>query len=426
MPVSLTDWSGGSDWLARLPRQADSVSLLGGSLRWQQGPAPAGGEAPPPAAGDFGVMPEPDFGRLGATGPFALPGVPGLAPGARLRIVGTGEFTYRLSSSPSGSSAEGHDVVVQAASRSPVQVGGPIASALRFRDNYGAGVANYLYNAAPGDGRRTIICHETPPGAWTRSSPKRSTRRSSISKGAARARVVLVDLDDTLFQTLRKCPSDVPEHALIALGFGRDGGALGFATPRQAAFGLARRGRPVVPVTGRSHDALSRVRIAYGAAICAHGGVILDEAGAVDPGWAAQIAARAAPHKAMLAALAEAAQGSRVTARILAESGTDLYLLLKDPEGDETLLDPLLDRVAPIVLADWTIHRNGNNAALMPPFLGKAHAVRALLPRLRALHPDAPVIGIGDSLSDAPYMALCDYAMMPAGSQLSKATLEAL
>jgi hydroxymethylpyrimidine pyrophosphatase-like HAD family hydrolase len=239
--------------------------------------------------------------------------------------------------------------------------------------------------------------------------------------------IVLVDLDDTLFQTLRKCPPDVPEGALTALGFGRDGGALGFATPRQAAF-LSWLGEAalVVPVTGRSHDALSRVRIPYKAAVCAHGGVILDEGGGVDAGWAAEIAARAAPHKAKLAALAEAAQGTKVTARILAEGGTGLYLLLKDPDGDETLLDPLLDRIAPLVPADWTIHRNGNNAALMPPFLGKAHAVRALLPRLRARHPDAPVIGIGDSLSDAPFMALCDYAMMPAGSQLSASTIEAL
>jgi hydroxymethylpyrimidine pyrophosphatase-like HAD family hydrolase len=239
--------------------------------------------------------------------------------------------------------------------------------------------------------------------------------------------IVLVDLDDTLFQTRRKCPPDVPEAALTVLGFGRDGGPLGFATPRQGAF-LAWLGESalVVPVTGRSHDALTRVRIAYKAAVCAHGGVILDEESGVDPGWAAEIAARAAPHKATLASLAESARGSRVTARILAEGGTDLYLLLKDPEGDETLLDPLLDRVAPLVPDDWTIHRNGNNAALMPPFLGKAHAVRALLPRLRALHPDAPVIGIGDSLSDAPFMALCDYAMMPSGSQLSAATIEAL
>jgi hydroxymethylpyrimidine pyrophosphatase-like HAD family hydrolase len=239
--------------------------------------------------------------------------------------------------------------------------------------------------------------------------------------------IVLVDLDDTLFQTRRKCPPDVPADALRPLGFGRDGAPLGFATPRQAAF-LAWLGEAalVVPVTGRSHDALGRVRIDYSAAVCAHGGVILNEGGEVDPDWAAGIAARAAPHKAMLATLAQAAQGTRVNARILAESGTDLYLLLKDPDGDETLLDPVLERVTPMVPAGWTIHRNGNNAALMPPFLGKAHAVRALLPRLRARHPDAPVIGIGDSLSDAPFMALCDYAMMPARSQLGAATIETL
>jgi hypothetical protein len=162
--ASLTDWSGGSDWLALMPRPAQSLSLLSGSLRWQPGPAPADHEAPPAAAGAFGTMPEGDFGRLGATA-FALPDPPPLAPRARLRIVGTGEFTYPPFLLAERLEREGHDVVVQAASRSPVRIGGPIATALRFRDNYGAGVANYLYNAASGDGRRTIICHETPPGS---------------------------------------------------------------------------------------------------------------------------------------------------------------------------------------------------------------------------------------------------------------------
>jgi len=161
--ASLTDWSGGTGWLSGLPRPARSVSLLAGSLRWQPGPAPAEGEPEPPAAHAFGTMPAPDFGRLGATGPFALPDPPALAPGEKLRIVGTGEFTYPPFLLAERLEQEGHDVVVQAASRSPVRVGGPIATALAFRDNYGAGVPNYLYNAA--GGRRTIVCHETPPGS---------------------------------------------------------------------------------------------------------------------------------------------------------------------------------------------------------------------------------------------------------------------
>ncbi|HYI48600.1 MAG TPA: phosphoribosyltransferase domain-containing protein [Allosphingosinicella sp.] len=163
--ASLTDWSGGTGWLSRLPRPARSVSLLAGSLRWQAGPAPAESEPAPPAAHAFGTMPAPDFGRLGAAGPFAQPDPPPLAPGTPLRIVGTGEFTYPPFLLAERLEQEGHDVVVQAASRSPVKIGGPIASALCFRDNYGAGVPNYLYNAAGGDGRRTIVCHETPPGS---------------------------------------------------------------------------------------------------------------------------------------------------------------------------------------------------------------------------------------------------------------------
>ena len=35
--------------------------------------------------------------------------------------------------------------------------------------------------------------------------------------------LIFVDLDDTLFQTLRKCPPDVPAERLTPLGFARDG-----------------------------------------------------------------------------------------------------------------------------------------------------------------------------------------------------------
>jgi len=163
--ATLTDWSGGSDWVTGLPRPASLASLLSGSLRWEPGPAPPALEAVPPPAGSFGTMPAGDFGRRGAAGPFPLPDPPALEAGTAVRIVGTGEFTYPPFLLAERLEQAGVDVVVQAASRSPVQIGGPIASALRFRDNYGAGVANYLYNAGPGDGRRSIICHETPPGS---------------------------------------------------------------------------------------------------------------------------------------------------------------------------------------------------------------------------------------------------------------------
>lgn len=241
--------------------------------------------------------------------------------------------------------------------------------------------------------------------------------------------IALVDLDDTLFQTLRKCPPDIAREALAPVGYARDGTPLSYATPRQQSLiAWLSETSWLVPVTARSRDALERVRIRFEAAICAHGGMVIGEDGAPDAEWAARIAREAAPHQPVLETLAEAVrrEDRALSVRILAEDGPGLYLLVKHLGWDEEALGRAVDNVRALVPDDWTIHLNGNNVALMPPFLGKRHAVAALLPRLRARHPAAPVIGIGDSLTDAPFMALCDFAMMPRGSQLSAAVLEPL
>lgn len=245
--------------------------------------------------------------------------------------------------------------------------------------------------------------------------------------------IALVDLDDTLFQTLRKCPPDVPVERLVPLGFARDGAPLSYATPRQINL-LQWLGQSawLVPVTARSRDALMRARIPFTAAICAHGGMIIGEDGAPDPEWRRHAEARSAALQPALEKLRDAlaaaaeARGAALRVRVLAEEGLGLYVLAKHEETDEAALHATVDAVLDALPAGWTVHRNGNNVALMPPWLGKQHAVAFLLPRLRERHPDAPVIGIGDSLTDAPYMALCDYAMIPRGSQLAAATLDPL
>jgi hypothetical protein len=237
--------------------------------------------------------------------------------------------------------------------------------------------------------------------------------------------VVLIDLDDTLFQTLRKRPADVPEHALTPAAVDRNGAPLSFSTPRQGKFlqWLSQKA-VVVPVTARSREALRRVRINHSMAICAHGGVLLGEDGCLDPKWAAEMAAAAEPVRTTLQKLAEHAriaaseEGSALEPRILTEDGIALYLVLKHPEADEAALSRVSAEVERRTPAGWTVHRNGNNAAFLPPHLGKQHAVARLLPRLRERYPSAPVIGVGDSTTDAPFMALCDWAMTPRESQL--------
>lgn len=245
--------------------------------------------------------------------------------------------------------------------------------------------------------------------------------------------IALVDLDDTLFQTLRKCPPDVPEERLTALGFAKDGAPLSYATPRQMSLiDWLSETAWLVPVTARSRDALMRARVPFTAAICAHGGVIIGEDGEPDPEWQAYAVAQSERVQPVLKTLCERAideaerQGAALRVRVLTEGDLGLYVLAKHEDTDEVALHKVIDAIEGAVPRGWTIHRNGNNAALMPPWLGKQHAVAALLPKLRAAHPDAPVIGIGDSRTDAAYMALCDYAMMPRGSQLAAATLDTI
>ena len=245
--------------------------------------------------------------------------------------------------------------------------------------------------------------------------------------------IALVDLDDTLFQTLRKCPPDVPAERLVPLGFARDGSPLSYATPRQInLLQWLSETAWLVPVTARSREALMRARLPFTAAICAHGGVIIGEDGEPDAQWHAHAQEQSAALQPELESLrghiATKADARQVAlrVRVLSEGDLGLYVLAKHEDTDEAALHAVVDAVAHQVPAGWTIHRNGNNAAIMPPWLGKHHAVAALLPKLRAAHPDAPVIGIGDSLTDAPYMALCDYAMIPKGSQLAARALEPL
>jgi hypothetical protein len=245
--------------------------------------------------------------------------------------------------------------------------------------------------------------------------------------------VTLVDLDDTLFQTLRKCPPDTPVETLTPLGFKADGSPLSYATPQQMAFiRLLSETTYLVPVTARSLAALRRVRLEHGQAVCAHGGMILREDGSVDPDWDDAIRKRASEQAGIIeqltAALAEAAKaaGLGVNVRVQMEGDIALYPLARHEEADEVALNRVADAVADQLPLGWTDHRNSNAVAFLPPFLGKQHAVAHILPTIRARFPDAMVIGIGDSITDAPFMDLCDFAMMPTASQLARAVREGL
>jgi hypothetical protein len=77
-------------------------------------------------------------------------------------VLGTGECNppaYLLGRSLE---RQGYSVIVQATTRSPINVEGDIGSSIRFTDNYQDGIHNFLYNINPDAYRLIIFCHETP------------------------------------------------------------------------------------------------------------------------------------------------------------------------------------------------------------------------------------------------------------------------
>lgn len=163
--VTLTDWSEGAV-ARRIGSHAESVSLMSGSFQFDEDP-----DAPMPdmpevgtvAAGEWPLVPSTDWGRLGVTHHMdTLAPDFRAAPGERILVVGTSEYVWRPFLLAERLEKQGAQVHFGSTTRSPIALGHAIGHALSFSDNYGLGIPNFIYNVAPGQYDRVIICCETP------------------------------------------------------------------------------------------------------------------------------------------------------------------------------------------------------------------------------------------------------------------------
>jgi hypothetical protein len=159
---------------ARFGLPVSMGALVDGAYRFQ----PSDYVAPNEAAQRF----DPDadrgassrFGRLGLSTALRAPEqlaerlAREFAPGASVAVLGTGEFMHAATLLGAALERRGVDVKVQSTTRSPILTWGDVRHALRFPDNYGEGVANFIYNIAPGQYDHVLVCHETAPNAALR------------------------------------------------------------------------------------------------------------------------------------------------------------------------------------------------------------------------------------------------------------------
>ncbi|RQS59123.1 trehalose phosphatase [Burkholderia sp. Bp8963] len=239
--------------------------------------------------------------------------------------------------------------------------------------------------------------------------------------------LVLVDLDDTLFQTARKMPEGTPRTPATVDGHGQPNG---YMTPvQQALVSWLLASADVVPVTARSVDAYRRVQLPFTqGAICSHGGVILRADGTLDQDWHGQMAEALGAFQERLPALSDTtlqigdALGFSLRGWVVAEAGLSHYVVTKHNESDNAVLSTVLAEVRARGLLDGMhVHANGNNLAFLPDGLAKRLAAQEWLRRDRALNGERPVLGLGDSITDFGFMDLCHMWATPARSQLAKA-----
>jgi hypothetical protein len=234
--------------------------------------------------------------------------------------------------------------------------------------------------------------------------------------------IVFSDLDDTLFQTLRKCPDE--GDGLKVMSTLVDGSPSGYSTPRQQAMLDWLSSGRLIPVTARSTAVLARVDIAQAPAICSNGGCIVLEDGGVDLVWHVRLAEQALRDHAVddvHLSLAETLEGELFRHWVVMENGLPLYIVIKSNAGSAAELADVAERHRHLIPATWRRHVNGNNLAYMPGWLNKRHAVGYMIEKIRAAEPGRPIVGVGDSLSDVGFMDLCDFAMAPTGSQFWRA-----
>lgn len=242
--------------------------------------------------------------------------------------------------------------------------------------------------------------------------------------------LVFADLDDTLFQTLRKLPNADPA-TLRAATHSISGVPHSFSTPAQVALleWLARPAVTLIPVTGRNSAAMNRVLLPFGSwAVLDHGLTIWEAGGGVHQPWAAKVIQQLQPLQAQLDALHEGvrpvakALGCRLTRHyahgvpfmsVVKMVNSAAHAEATDAEALRAVQTWWTDQLAPN--SELQVIANANNVSLLPKHLGKLEAVQYL----KTLLPPAKLtLGLGDSISDLPFMGACDFALTPTAGQL--------
>lgn len=236
-----------------------------------------------------------------------------------------------------------------------------------------------------------------------------------------------VDLDDTLFSSLKRHTRTEELEPAATLS---NGEVISFSSPKQRFLRnwLETAGK-IIPVTARNEDAYRRVLHPFsGPAILSHGATIVCENGSVDAEWRSRVHQSVAQSSGELFDLLKLIQGTKAFTRgdvrswLVYDESLPVYAVLKDNSRNEHRLQSYVRESLTEWIdshPDFSFHINGNNVAIIAPGVCKEKAVEFMIERTRRVSANPIFIGVGDSLTDEPFMSLCDFTVVLRGSQLS-------
>lgn len=236
-----------------------------------------------------------------------------------------------------------------------------------------------------------------------------------------------VDLDDTLFSSKRR---HAPTAELFPAATLENGEVISYSCHKQRFLqNLLQRAGKMIPVTARNLGAFQRVMLSFEhGAVLSHGATILNKDGNTDVMWQMEIHRQVGTLADEFAELLHRVQSSRsyqqneIRAWLVYDADVPVYAVVKDNDRDESRLARFVQHN----LVEWLLerpvfrlHANGNNIAIIPTCISKESAVSYLMAGQRAVSPGVIFIGAGDSVTDEPFMHLCDFWITPTNSQLA-------
>ncbi|ABM03098.1 sucrose-6F-phosphate phosphohydrolase [Psychromonas ingrahamii 37] len=241
---------------------------------------------------------------------------------------------------------------------------------------------------------------------------------------------VFTDLDDSLFSSKRK-HTKTADSQITSVN--KQGEIESYATLQQQKLVqmLAALKASFIAVTGRRTSAYKHCIIDQVTnseyAIVSHGALILDKKSALLPCWINYLN-NTYDMKHWQKKLTQAhcqlinyfsAMNCEARVRLIIDHDICTYICIKIPahQHQESLLAKINLHLKQL---DFSIHGNAGNFAVLPPYASKELAVNYLIKKLNISDKDV-VFGIGDSVSDLPFIRNLDFAIFPKSSQIMKA-----